>query len=88
MKSQYFHNRMVNDLRKTCKKYHLPERQDKNIRMSYTRLLYHIVFRTKNSKHTIPEQHENELYAYIMGIINNKRVNCIVLVVFVTTFIN
>jgi putative transposase len=41
--------------------------------MSYTRFLYHIVFRTKNSKHTIPEQHKNELYAYIMGIINNKK---------------
>ena len=41
--------------------------------MSYTRLLYHIVFRTKNSKNTIPEQHEKELYAYLMGIINNKK---------------
>ena len=41
--------------------------------MSYTSFLYHIVFRTKNSKNTIPEQHDNELYAYIMGIINNKK---------------
>jgi len=41
--------------------------------MSYTRLLYHIVFRTKNGKNTIPEHHEKELYAYIMGIINNKK---------------
>ena len=41
--------------------------------MSYTRLLYHIVFRTKYGKNTIPEQHEKELYAYIMGIINNKK---------------
>jgi putative transposase len=41
--------------------------------MSYTRLLYHIVFRTKNSKNTIPEAHEKELYAYLMGIINNKK---------------
>jgi putative transposase len=41
--------------------------------MSYTRLLYHIVFRTKCGKNTIPEQHEKELYAYIMGIINNKK---------------
>ena len=41
--------------------------------MSYTRLLYHIVFRTKKSKNTIPEEHEKELYAYIMGIINNKK---------------
>lgn len=41
--------------------------------MSYTCLLYHIVFRTKHGKNTIPEQHEKELYAYIMGIINNKK---------------
>jgi REP element-mobilizing transposase RayT len=41
--------------------------------MSYTKLLYHIVFRTKYSKNTIPEKHEKELYAYIMGIINNKK---------------
>ncbi len=40
--------------------------------MSYTKLIYHIVFRTKYSKNTIPEQHEKELYAYILGIINNK----------------
>ena len=41
--------------------------------MSYTCLLYHIVFRTKSGKNTIPEQHEKELYAYMMGIINNKK---------------
>jgi putative transposase len=41
--------------------------------MSYTQLLYHIVFRTKKSENTIPEQHERELYAYIMGIINKKK---------------
>ena len=41
--------------------------------MSYTRLLYHIVFRTKYGQNSIPEQHEKELYAYIMGIINNKK---------------
>jgi len=41
--------------------------------MSYTRFLYHIVFRTKNSLDTIPEEHEKELYAYIMGIVNNKK---------------
>ncbi len=41
--------------------------------MSYTRLLYHIVFRTKYGNSTIPEQHEKELYAYMMGIINNKK---------------
>jgi len=41
--------------------------------MSYTKLLYHIVFRTKYGKNIIPEQHEKELYAYIMGIISNKK---------------
>ena len=41
--------------------------------MSYTKLLYHIVFRTKSGKNTIPESHEKELYAYILGIINNKK---------------
>ena len=41
--------------------------------MSYTKLLYHIVFRTKSGKNTIPEQHEKELYAYILGIIDNKK---------------
>ena len=43
--------------------------------MSYTKLLYHVVFCTKHRKNTIPETHEKELYAYIMGIINNKKSN-------------
>ncbi|MDR2814420.1 MAG: IS200/IS605 family transposase [Prevotellaceae bacterium] len=41
--------------------------------MSYTRLLYHIVFRTKHSKNTIPEAHAKELYAYIMKVIADKK---------------
>jgi|SRR5690554_1791242 REP element-mobilizing transposase RayT len=41
--------------------------------MSYTRFLYHIIFRTKNSRKTIVEQYEKELYAYIMGIVINKK---------------
>ena len=54
--------------------YYCLNRQDKmDENMSYTRLLYHIVFRTKSGKSTIPESHEKELYAYIMGIINNKK---------------
>ena len=40
--------------------------------MSYTRLLYHIVFRTKYSIPAISIQHEKELYGYIWGIIKNK----------------
>lgn len=41
--------------------------------MSYTKLLYHIVFRTKRSENVINETHEKELYAYIMGFIKNKK---------------
>jgi REP element-mobilizing transposase RayT len=41
--------------------------------MSYTCLLYHIVFRTKHGSPTIPEVHEKELYDYIMGIVNHKK---------------
>ncbi|MDR0566026.1 MAG: IS200/IS605 family transposase [Prevotellaceae bacterium] len=41
--------------------------------MSYTRLLYHIVFRTKCSTNTITEAHEKDLYAYIRGIVEHKK---------------
>ena len=41
--------------------------------MSYTNLLYHAVFCTKYRKNTIPESHEQELYAYITSIISNKK---------------
>ena len=41
--------------------------------MSYTRLLYHIVFRTKSSFPALPPDHEPSLYAYICGIIKNKK---------------
>ena len=37
--------------------------------MSYTHLVYHIVFRTHRSILAIDEQHERELYAYIHGYI-------------------
>ena len=40
--------------------------------MSYTRFLYHIVFRTKCSMNVISESHEKDLYAYIYGFIKNK----------------
>ena len=39
--------------------------------MSYTNLIYHIVFSTYRRKPTIVEEHERELYAYINGFINN-----------------
>ena len=41
---------------------------------SYRQILYHVVFRTKDSRKTIVPDHSKELYAYIMGIIRNK--NC------------
>ena len=38
--------------------------------MSYTNLVYHIVFRTYRSVPSIEEAHERELYAYIYGYIS------------------
>ncbi len=42
--------------------------------MSYTKVLYHIVFRTKYSIKAIPLEQAPELYRYMWGIIKNK--NC------------
>jgi REP element-mobilizing transposase RayT len=39
---------------------------------SYRQLLYHLVFRTKDSLPTIRQEHVDQLYAYITGIIKNK----------------
>jgi putative transposase len=39
---------------------------------SYRQLLYHLVFRTKDSQPTIKQDHVDQLYAYISGIIKNK----------------
>lgn len=41
---------------------------------SYRQVLYHLIFRTKDSKKTLSQEHSQELYAYIIGIIKNK--NC------------
>jgi len=41
---------------------------------SYRQILYHLIFRTKDSRKTLVQEHSVELYAYIMGIIKNK--NC------------
>ena len=35
--------------------------------MSYFKLYYHLVFRTYRSQRTIAENHEQELYRYILG---------------------
>jgi len=39
---------------------------------SYRQLLYHLVFRTKNSVPSISQDQSGQLYAYIGGIIKNK----------------
>ena len=44
--------------------------------MSYTRLLYHIVFRPHNSEPAITEEHEESLYRYIWGFIKNRAEGC------------
>ena len=41
--------------------------------MSYTNLVYHIVFRTYRSIQAINEDHERELYAYMHGYIIHHR---------------
>lgn len=42
--------------------------------MSYRQICYHIIFGTKNREATIPNEHCEELYKYIWGIIKNM--NC------------
>ena len=37
--------------------------------MSYTRLFYHIIFRTKHGVHAINEENEQVLYRYIWGFV-------------------
>jgi putative transposase len=39
---------------------------------SYRQLLYHLVFRTKESLPSIKQDHVDQLYAYFSGIIKNK----------------
>lgn len=41
--------------------------------MSYTRLMYHIVFRTKNSVPALSPEHESAFHSYVCGIIKNKK---------------
>jgi REP element-mobilizing transposase RayT len=42
---------------------------------SFRQILYHLLFRTKESKKTLKQTHLKELFAYILGIIKNK--NCV-----------
>ena len=41
--------------------------------MSYTQLLYHIIFRPKNSAPVIDMDNEEQLYRYIWGFVKQKR---------------
>jgi REP element-mobilizing transposase RayT len=40
---------------------------------AYRQILYHIVFRTKNSERSITPDNSSVLYAYFWGIIKNKK---------------
>ena len=40
---------------------------------SYRQLLYHIILRTKSSRKSLTLEDSNELYAYLMGAIKNKK---------------
>ena len=40
---------------------------------SYRQIIYHIVFRTKNSKRTLNQEFCSNLYKYVYGIIKNKK---------------
>ena len=39
--------------------------------MSYTQTFYHIILRTHGSIPAIDEEHERELYSYMLGVVNN-----------------
>jgi len=41
---------------------------------SYRQILYHLIFRTKDSRKALVKEHSRELYAYLLGFIKNK--NC------------
>jgi putative transposase len=42
---------------------------------SYRQILFHLIFRTKDSRKTLVQEYSRELYAYLTGIIRNK--NCL-----------
>ena len=41
--------------------------------MSFTKVIYHIVIRTKHSELTINQQYANDLYAYMQGIVKKHK---------------
>ncbi len=40
--------------------------------MSYSKLIYHLVFPTHKRERTINEEHDKELYSYIIGVVSNS----------------
>jgi len=40
---------------------------------SYRQILYHIIFRTKDGKKVLNQEHNEELCKYVWGIIKNKK---------------
>ena len=44
-----------------------------NNNMSYTKLIYHIVFRPHGNRPVIVEDHERDLYMYILGFCRNHQ---------------
>ncbi len=54
----------------------VPEGGEQSIIMSsYRQILYHIIFRTKDSELTLPLAQNDELYKYIWGFVKQK--NCV-----------
>ena len=41
--------------------------------MSHTKLIYHLVFGTKNRKMTITQEYDRKLYAYMYGTMKNDK---------------
>lgn len=40
---------------------------------TYTQIIYHIVFSTKNREHTLAKKNRESLYQYISGLLKNKK---------------
>ncbi|MFA6618074.1 MAG: IS200/IS605 family transposase [Candidatus Neomarinimicrobiota bacterium] len=40
---------------------------------TYLRIIYHVIFHTKNNDKTITKDHQKKLYKYIHGILKNKK---------------
>jgi REP element-mobilizing transposase RayT len=54
------------------KKEYKPTFRGIKVMNSYRQILYHIVFCTYRRENTLPEEHHEELYRYIWGIIKKR----------------